>query len=62
MARTIPFVDDDEALRREVRGHRPGMTTHTLDTHIHRPSRKIERDPPHTRLLATEPGGYRPAS
>ena len=48
-----------EALLGEVWGYNAGVTTHTLETHVYRLRRKIERDPARAELLVTEPGGYR---
>jgi DNA-binding response OmpR family regulator len=47
-----------EALLRAVWGHRPGLTTRTLETHVYRLRRKIERDPSRARLLITTRNGY----
>ncbi len=48
-----------EDLLRAVWGYNPKVSTRTLETHVYRLRRKIERDPARARLLLTVPGGYR---
>jgi len=48
-----------EELLAEVWGYNAGVTTHTLETHVYRLRQKIEPQSGHSKLLITEPGGYR---
>lgn len=48
-----------DTLLGEIWGYNASVTTHTLETHIYRLRRKMEREPARAEILVTEPGGYR---
>lgn len=47
------------ALLAEALGYNPAANTHTVETHIYRLRRKIEKDTKQPEFLVTEPHGYR---
>lgn len=50
------------ALLMEALGYNPTANTHTVETHIYRLRRKIEKSSKHPEFLVTEPHGYRLAA
>jgi DNA-binding response OmpR family regulator len=49
---------DRQLLLQELWGHSAAASVHTLETHIHRLRKKIERDPKCPTMLVTMGGGY----
>jgi DNA-binding response OmpR family regulator len=48
-----------EVLLSEVWGYNSNVTTHTLETHMYRLRKKIEKDPTQSEYIITESGGYK---
>jgi DNA-binding response OmpR family regulator len=48
-----------DTLLQEVWGYNSGVTTHTLETHVYRLRRKIEKNAAAPAIMVTEAGGYK---
>jgi len=62
LARAKGDIVAREVLLRDVWGYNASVVTHTLETHIHRLRRKIEKATGRSGLLVTAQGGYRLAA
>ena len=56
---TDEAIVDREKLLKQVWNYNPDVTTHTLDTHIYRLRKKLEKNPSIPRLIITEDGGFK---
>ena len=52
------IVDKEEILK-QVWNYNPGVTTHTLETHIYRLRQKLEISPSTPRVIVSEGGGFK---
>ena len=52
------IADKDEILK-QVWNYNPGVTTHTLETHIYRLRQKLEISPSTPRIIVSESGGFK---
>ena len=50
---------DRDTLLKQVWNYNPGVTTHTLETHIYRLRQKLEISPSTPRVIVSEGGGFK---
>lgn len=59
--RTLPVLRSAALAARcfdSTLGDGENVTTHTVETHVYRLRKKLQKDPAHGPLIATERGGY----